>query len=68
MSESIGSSALRVRQALDTQGSLNLWQIQAILGRSREYSLGILSRLCCQPDIDLSWEGEGILVTLNQQR
>ncbi|HUI72375.1 MAG TPA: hypothetical protein VL354_17785 [Spirochaetia bacterium] len=68
MVESVGLSVMRVRQALDLQGSLNLWQIQAILGESREYSLGVLSRLSCQPDVDLSWEQERILVTLNQKR
>jgi len=68
MSESVGLSVMRVREALDSQGSLNLWQIQAILGESREYSLGVLSRLSCQPDVGLSWEQERILVTLNQKR
>ncbi|MGO9411098.1 MAG: hypothetical protein ACLQCB_10150 [Spirochaetia bacterium] len=65
MAENVGSSVLRVRQALDSHGRLNLWEIQAILGVSREYSLGVLSRLSCQPDVDLSREDEGILVTLN---
>ena len=67
MAESILSSVIRVRQALDSSGKLNLWQIQAILGESREYSLGILSRLSCQPGVDLSREDEGILVTLNRK-
>ena len=68
MAESVGSSVVRVRQALDSLGRLNLWEIQAILGTSREYSLGILSRLSCQPDIDLRWEDERILLTLNRKR
>jgi hypothetical protein len=68
MAESVGSSITRVRQALDSHGRLNLWEIQAILGESRDYSLGVLSRLSCQPDIDLSWEEERILVTLNRKR
>ncbi len=68
MTESIGSSTMRVRQALDAQGRLNLWQIQAILGRSRDYSLEVLSRLCRQPDVDLSREDERLLVTLNRKR
>ncbi len=58
---------MRVREALDAQGSLNLWQIQAILGRSREYSLGVMSRLSCQPDVGLRWDDEKILVTLNRK-
>ncbi len=66
MTESVGSSVIRVRQALDSHGRLNLWQIQAILGESREYSLGVLSRLSCQPDIDLRWEDESIQVTLSR--
>jgi hypothetical protein len=68
MAENVGSSVVRVRQALDSLGRLNLWEIQAILGTSREYSLGILSRLSCQPDIDLRWEDERILLTLNRKR
>jgi hypothetical protein len=67
VSENIGSSAMRVRQVLDSEVSLNLWQIQAILGKSREYSLGVLSRLSSQPDIDLVRVDEGILVTLNRK-
>ena len=66
MAEIVGLSVMKVREALDTHGRLNLWEIQAILGVSREYSLGVLSRLSCQPDIDLSWENERILVTLNR--
>ena len=66
MAENVGSSVMKVRQALDSNGSLNLWEIQAILGQSREYSLGVLSRLSRQPDIDLSWEEERILITLNR--
>jgi hypothetical protein len=58
---------MRVRQVLDSEVSLNLWQIQAILGKSREYSLGVLSRLSSQPDIDLVRVDEGILVTLNRK-
>ena len=65
MPENFGLSAMRVRQALDSGGRLNLWQVQAILGRSREYSLGVLSRLSRHSDIDLRWENGGILVTLN---
>ena len=68
MAETVGSSIMRVRQALDTQGTLNLWEIQAILGASREYSLGVLSRLSCHPDVDLKWEDERILVALNRDR
>jgi len=68
MAESVGSSVVRVRQALDSFGRLNLWEIQAILGTSREYSLSILSRLSSQPDIDLRWEDERILLTLNRKR
>jgi hypothetical protein len=68
MAESVGSSVMRVRQALDSHGKLNLWEIQAILGETREYSLGVLSRLSCQPDIDLSWEEERILVTLSRKQ
>ena len=68
MAENLGSSVVRVRQALDSLGRLNLWEIQAILGTSREYSLGILSRLSCQPDIDLKWEDERMLVALNPGR
>jgi len=67
MSESVGLSVMRARQALDSQGSLNLWQIQAILGESREYSLGVLTRLSCQPDVGLGWEEERILVTVNRK-
>jgi len=67
MVESVGSSVMRVRQALDSYGRLNLWEIQAILGESREYSLGVLSRLSSQPDIDLCREDERILVTLNRK-
>ncbi|MGA2613517.1 MAG: hypothetical protein ABSG38_08695 [Spirochaetia bacterium] len=67
MTESVGSSVIRVRQALDSHGRLNLWQIQAILGETREYSLGVLSRLSCQPDIDLQWEEESIQVALNRK-
>jgi len=67
MTESVGSSVIRVRQALDSHGRLNLWQIQAILGETREYSLGVLSRLSCQPDIDLRWEEESIQVALNRK-
>lgn len=67
MTESVGSSVIRVRQALDSHGRLNLWQIQAILGETREYSLGVLSRLSCQPDIDLRWEDESIQVALNRK-
>ncbi|HTP59285.1 MAG TPA: hypothetical protein VMM82_10230 [Spirochaetia bacterium] len=68
MAESVGSSVLRVRQALDSHGSLNLWEIQAILGESREYSLGVLSRLSSQPDIGLCREDERILVTLSRKQ
>jgi hypothetical protein len=68
MAESVGLSVMKVRQALDSHGRLNLWEIQAILGESREYSLGVLSRLSCQPDIDLSWEDERILVMLNRKQ
>jgi len=66
MSENLGLSAMRVRQVLDAKGRLNLWQIQAILGRSREYSLEVLSRLSRHPDVDLSWENDGVFVALNQ--
>jgi hypothetical protein len=58
---------MKVRQALDSHGRLNLWEIQAILGESREYSLGILSRLSGQPDIDLGREDERILVSLSRK-
>jgi hypothetical protein len=68
MAESVGSSIMRVREALDSYGRLNLWEIQAILGESREYSLGVLSRLSSQPDIDLSWENERILVSLSRKQ
>jgi len=68
MAESLWSSAMKIRQVLDSQGSLNLWQIQAILGQSREYSLGVLSRLSCQPDVSLCREDERILLTLNRRR
>jgi hypothetical protein len=68
MSESVGSSVMKVRMALDLQGRVNLWQIQAILGQSREYSLGVLSRLSSHPDINLKWEDESIHVTLNRKR
>ena len=67
VAESISSSVMKVRQALDSHGRLNLWEIQAILGESREYSLGILSRLSCQPDIDLGREDERILVSLSRK-
>lgn len=68
MTENVGSSALRVRQALDTEGRLNLWQVQAILGQSREYSLGVLFRLSSESDVHLEWEDERLLVTLNRAR
>jgi len=68
MFENIGLSAIKVRQALDTHGTLTLWEVQAILGQSRQYSLGVLSRLSSHPDIDLSCENDGLLVTLNRAR
>ncbi len=69
MSESVGSSVMRAREALDCQGTLTLWQIQAILGASREYSLGVLSRLSVQPDVGLRWEEEErTLFALNRKR
>ncbi len=68
MAESVGTSVMRVREALDSYGSLNLWEIQAILGVSREYCLGVLSRLSSQPDIGLSREDERILITLSRKQ
>ena len=59
---------MKVRQALDTEGRLNLWQIQAILGESRDYSLSVLSRLTRHPDVALTRENERIQLTLNQKR
>jgi hypothetical protein len=59
---------MRVRQALDTEGRLNLWQIQAILGKSRDYSLSVLSRLTCHPDVALTRQDERIQLTLSQKR
>ena len=68
MAENTSSSALKVRQALDTEGRLNLWQVQAILGQSRDYSLGVLFRLSSESGIHLEWEDQRLLVTLNRAR
>ncbi len=64
MADSILESVQKLRNALDTQGALNLWEVRAILGESRDHVARVLSLLSAESTISFVRKDDQLQVAL----
>ncbi len=62
--EGILDSVRKIKNALANQGTLNLWEVRAILGEDRDYVSRVLSLLSAQSTISFIREDDQLRVAL----
>ena len=61
---SVAENASKIKAILYSQGSLNLWEVSAILNESRNSTLQVLLSMASQKEIVYCLKNQELLVTL----
>ncbi len=62
--ENVAERASRIRDSLLSMGSLNLWEVRAILNERRDTAFQVLFWMASRREISYTLEGEQLQVTL----
>jgi hypothetical protein len=62
--ESVAQCASRIRNSLVSQGSLNLWELRAILNETRDTTFQVLFWMASRKEIEYRLQGQELCVTL----
>jgi hypothetical protein len=62
--ENVVERASRIRNSLASQGSLNLWEVRAILNETRDAAFQVLFWMASRKEIEYRLQGEELHVTL----
>jgi hypothetical protein len=62
--ESVAQCASRIRDSLGFQGSLNLWELRAILNETRDATFQVLFWMASRKEIEYRLQGQELCVTL----
>ena len=62
--ENVAECASRIRNSLVSQGSLNLWELRAILNETRDTTFQVLFWMASRKEIAYRLQGQELCVTL----